>query len=169
MVKPIDLTIQETAGSDQTPISEQGKDCVMPIFAIRSTPTTNHRSGVRRRLGAALASAFAAAALLGAAAGPAAAATGESGASASGRLILFQNPDFTRPTDIIDYSACRLVRQVSGSVASFDNRPPSGCQVTLQNRSGMTMRLCAGRDVIPLSFRQSPTVRVQAGLSLPCR
>ncbi|MBC6459107.1 hypothetical protein [Actinomadura sp. HBU206391] len=100
--------------------------------------------------------------------GTAGAATIESKAAASGQLTLFAGPDFTGAATVVDYTTCGLVRQVSGQVGAFDNRPLPGCRVALNNSAGASFTLCAGRGVVPVAFRQSPRVRIQPGDSSPC-
>lgn len=88
--------------------------------------------------------------------------------ASAGRLVLFQNPDWTGSVSVITVQTCNQVRRVTGTVGSFDNAPPSGCRVWLETATGMRFALCTGRGVVPAQFRQSPSVVFRAGVSVPC-
>lgn len=96
------------------------------------------------------------------------AAAGDS-AQAVGRVTVFANPDFTGQQVAISYLSCqqassRLLRQVG----SYDNRALAGCQLVLRNSGGAEHVMCAGRAVVPASFRQGTRLIHRPGPSRPC-
>ncbi|MFI0447452.1 hypothetical protein [Actinomadura sp. 6N118] len=96
------------------------------------------------------------------------AAFAAAGPAKVGRLVLFQNPNWTGSVNVITVQTCNQVRRVAGMVGSFDNAPPAGCRVWLETATGLRFALCTGRGVVPAQFRQSPSVVFRAGVSVPC-
>jgi hypothetical protein len=88
-------------------------------------------------------------------------------ASAAGILRLFENPDFTGPSQTVFYPTCNRTFLNTRTIGSFDNQPPAGCEVVLV-RFGQTFELCAGRGVVPEPFRTASQIRIQPGSSVPC-
>ncbi|MFI0445625.1 hypothetical protein [Actinomadura sp. 6N118] len=94
-----------------------------------------------------------------------------SGTAQAGRVVFYQNPNFTGPTSSVSYAGCSSVAVYPPGltmISAFDNRPPADCQVALVNRTGATTVLCAGRGLVPDGFRQPRQVLVRAGFSRPC-
>jgi hypothetical protein len=133
---------------------------------VRLSSSEGHRSS-GRLLRAALC--MAAAMVLVAAGGTAGAATSQ---ATTGRVTLFQNPTYSGPVHRQAYVHCsgQLVGLTGlRQVGSYDNRPGLACQVLLINPTGATHELCAGRSVVPVEFRQSRWLRIEAGASQTCR
>lgn len=102
---------------------------------------------------------------------PATAAPGSTGTQYLGVVRLFSHDNFTGPVFSTSYRDCADAweLQIDRVVASFENRPPVGCQVRLQNSRYEHVVLCFGRDVIPINFRWTPRLRIQPGPTPPCR
>lgn len=88
------------------------------------------------------------------------------GAQSVGRVTL--DGPATHITFAYPSCAGSVLRQVPGTVTTFDNRPLVGCKVTLLGRSGGSFDLCSGRGRIPARFQQSPRVAVRRGTSVAC-
>ncbi|MFD1545268.1 hypothetical protein [Nonomuraea guangzhouensis] len=86
-----------------------------------------------------------------------------------GRLTFFADTAFSQPTTNISYSSCdAFIGLVPGQqVGSFDNRPPSGCQVILHALSG-DLTLCVGRAIVPPALRRAFFYEIRTGASVPC-
>lgn len=88
--------------------------------------------------------------------------------SGGGQVTLFRNPDFTGSAFSRSYTDCAVTATLTGSVGSFDNRPPAGCSVALQSRPGSAFVLCAGRGVVPTAFRQAGRIVIKPGTTPLC-
>ncbi|MFG1949400.1 hypothetical protein [Nonomuraea sp. NPDC048826] len=89
-------------------------------------------------------------------------------AASAGKVILYRNADFTAPTATRTYTTCAGTATFTGPVGSFDNRPPPGCAVTLQTRTGAVFTLCAGRGIVPPAYRDATRAAIKPGASAPC-
>lgn len=85
-----------------------------------------------------------------------------------GRVMLNATP--TAASQVVTYTACDPSRsyQVARTVTSFQNLPLAGCQAVLTKNTERFV-LCAGHGAIPLAFRVAPQLRIQPGVTPPCR
>lgn len=89
-----------------------------------------------------------------------------------GSLILYRDAGFSVPVLVVTYGGCPASRETVGVVvAAADNRPVTGCQVSLiSRRAGLPPhQLCVGRSQVPSAYAESPTIRVSSGSAPPCR
>jgi hypothetical protein len=102
---------------------------------------------------------------------PVSAANAVTDAQASvGRVTVYETTNFTGGGFTHVYSRCAgQVVSVPGlaQAGSFDNRPATGCLVTLVTTHG-SYELCEGRAVVPAPFRDASALRIQPGVARPC-
>jgi hypothetical protein len=89
-------------------------------------------------------------------------------AATPGSLTFYSNTNFTGWTQTFTYATCPLTTTILRPTGSFDHRPLAGCQPVLLNSLGQVFKVCAGRGVVPVAFRQSPRLRFVPGTPLPC-
>lgn len=89
-----------------------------------------------------------------------------------GSLILYRDAGFSIPGLVVTYGGCSVSRETVGVVvAAADNRPATGCQVSLiSRRAGLPPhQLCVGRSQVPATYAESSTIRVSSGSAPRCR
>ena len=86
-------------------------------------------------------------------------------ASPSGAISFYTNANYTGQISSTRYTGCDATRvfPLRQVASAYNNRPADGCRVQVSVPGSTWLTLCEGKHVLPVAYRDAPTVRVTAG------